>query len=98
MTQRPPVEWTARALAYGTIVSAVLLAAGFAVNLAGGEDAGRGLSVLGVLVLLVTPAAGLVATILELRRPQPRAALLAVAVLVVLALALTLAVAAPRAP
>ena len=44
-------------------------------------------STLGVLTILATPAAGLIATAAELRRLQPSAALLALAVLGVLAVA-----------
>jgi uncharacterized membrane protein len=53
-----------------------------------------GWSMLGVIVLLVTPVAGLVATALELRQLQPRGALLALAVLGLLALAVIAALAA----
>ncbi len=43
-----------------------------------------GWSMLGVLVLLMTPAAGLLASAVELRRDQPRTALVALVVLAVL--------------
>jgi uncharacterized membrane protein len=43
-----------------------------------------GWSMLGVLTLLATPAAGLVASALELRRTEPRTALVALVVLAVL--------------
>jgi hypothetical protein len=46
---------------------------------------------LGVLLLLATPAAGLVATALELRRDEGRVAWLALAVLAVLGLAVAIA-------
>lgn len=50
-----------------------------------------GWSMLGVLLLLATPAAGLVATALELRRDEGRVAWLALAVLAVLGLAVAIA-------
>jgi uncharacterized membrane protein len=50
-----------------------------------------GWSMLGVLVLIATPAAGLVATFFELRADQPRAALLALAVLAILGVAALIA-------
>jgi uncharacterized membrane protein len=43
-----------------------------------------GWSMLGVLILLATPAAGLVASFFETRRAEPRSALLALAVLGIL--------------
>lgn len=48
-------------------------------------------SMLGVLVLIATPAVGLVATFFELRADQPRVALLALAVLAILGVAALLA-------
>jgi hypothetical protein len=50
-----------------------------------------GWSMIGVLLLIATPAAGLVATFLELRASQPRVALLALGVLGVLGLAIAVA-------
>ena len=50
-------------------------------------------STLGVMALLATPAAGLIATALELQVRQPRVALLALAVLGLLAVAALLALA-----
>ncbi|CAN5834271.1 hypothetical protein BH24CHL6_BH24CHL6_17240 [soil metagenome] len=46
-----------------------------------------GWSMLGVLVLLATPAAGLLVTAIETRRGEPMTALLALVVLAILALA-----------
>ena len=57
------------------------------------EPTGWAWSMLGSLLLLATPAAGLIATAAELRRAQPLAALLALVVLAVLALALLIALA-----
>ena len=48
-------------------------------------------STLGVICLLLTPPAGLLATVLETRRIQPATALLALAVLAILVLATGLA-------
>jgi hypothetical protein len=53
-----------------------------------------GWSMLGVLVLLSTPVAGLVSTAVELRSLQPRGALLALAVIGLLGLAVIAAVVA----
>lgn len=53
-----------------------------------------GWSMLGVLALLATPVAGLIATAFELRQVQPRGALLALAVLGLLSVAAVLALAA----
>jgi hypothetical protein len=50
-----------------------------------------GWTMLGVIVLLLTPAAGLLASFAELRGPEPRVAWLAVAVLGVLLLAVLIA-------
>jgi uncharacterized membrane protein len=50
-----------------------------------------GWSTIGVIVLIATPAAGLIATALEYRRPEPRSALLAMTVLGVLAVSLAIA-------
>ena len=91
MISRPPVDSTARALTYGTLVAALCLTAGFAIHLAGGDETGRVVSLGGVLVLLATPVAGLVATVVEARHVDPRTALLAVAVLGVLGVAAVLA-------
>jgi uncharacterized membrane protein len=51
-----------------------------------------GWSMLGVLLLLLTPAAGLLTTFVELRRHEPRAAWLALVVLGVLAAAAVMAI------
>ena len=51
-----------------------------------------GWSMLGVLLLLATPAAGLVTSFFEMRRAQPRAAFLALLVLGILAAAALVAV------
>ncbi len=52
-----------------------------------------GWSMLGVLLLLATPAAGLVTSFFEMRRVQPRAASLALLVLAILVVATLIAVA-----
>jgi hypothetical protein len=64
----------------------VALAAAFVSGLIGAAWLSTLLSSVGVVALLATPAAGLVATFLELRLPQPRAAQMALVVLAVLAL------------
>ena len=51
-----------------------------------------GWSMLGVLLLMATPAAGLVTSFFEMRRVQPRAAFLALLVLGILAAATLIAV------
>jgi cell shape-determining protein MreD len=84
--QRPPVAATASVLTIGTVASAAALAAAFVSGLAGAASLGTLLSTVGVVALLITPAAGLVATFFELRPVQPRAAQLALVVLGVLAL------------
>lgn len=92
---RPDVVWTARVLAAGTLISAVCFVVGFVLNLVGADASatgpGRDWSNAGVITLLATPAAGLVATALELRHVQPRSAALALAVLGILAIAVAVA-------
>ena len=87
MTERPPVRVTARVLTVGTALAAGLLTLSFVLSLARLADAAGLASTVGILVLLATPAAGLVATFVELRPFQPRAALLAIGVLAILAVA-----------
>lgn len=87
MTERPPVSATARGLTIGTALAAGLLTLSFVLSLARLDDAASLASTVGILVLLATPAAGLVATFVELRPFQPRAALLAMGVLAILAFA-----------
>ena len=92
MTERPPVHATARVLTVGTALAAGLLTLGFALALAGLSDVANPVSTLGVLVLLATPAAGLLLTIVELRMSQPRVAVLALLALAILGIAAAVAI------
>jgi hypothetical protein len=78
-------------LLVGTLASAVLFAAGFVAGLAGNEGVGALLSNVGVLAILATPAAALVATAAESRTLQPQVMWLAFGVLAVLAVAVGVA-------
>jgi hypothetical protein len=69
------------------LAAAALLGIGLVLDVAGQSELGKLVGDLGVVALLVTPVAGLVATWSELRIPRPAHAWLAVAVLLVLALA-----------
>jgi hypothetical protein len=93
-SSRPSVRLTTRGLTLGTLLAAAILGAGLALGVAGQSAVAGLVGNLGVVVLLATPAAGLVATWLELRSPRPRAAWLAVAVLGVLVLAALVALSA----
>ena len=84
MSARPPVRATATTLTGGTLVSCAFFLAGLVAAAARLDEPARLLATLGVLVLLATPAVGLVVTWLELRPFQPRSALLALVVLGVL--------------
>jgi hypothetical protein len=88
---RSPVGGTARVLLGGTLASAVCFAIGFGLSFGGLAALGAVASTAGILVLLLTPAAGLVVTAAELRKAQPQAAMVAVGVLGVLALAVVIA-------
>jgi hypothetical protein len=88
---RPPVRLTSRILSAGSIVAATILGVSLALDIAGQTEPARLAGVIGVLVLLVTPAAGLIATWWELRPLRPTHAWLAVAVLGVLLLATAIA-------
>ena len=90
-TDRPPVHLTTRALTLGSLSAAGLLAAGLLLDVVGQSDAGTLVGNIGVLVLLLTPVASLVATWFELRVPRPAHAWIAVAVLLVLVLATAIA-------
>jgi hypothetical protein len=92
--QRPPVRLTARALTLGSLTAAALLGLSLVVGFAGAREIGSLLGNTGVVVLLLTPVAGLIATWSELRALRPAHAWLAVAVLAVLTLATIVALAA----
>ncbi len=87
---RPPIRLTSRVLSWGSLLAAAILGVGLLSKLAGigGFEV---LGTVGVVVLLATPAAGLVATWFELRPMRPTHAWLAVAVLGVLGLATVIA-------
>jgi hypothetical protein len=87
-------RWTSALLLGGTLISAICFAAGFVLGLIGLPPVGAVLSNIGVVTILATPAVALVATAVELRRPQPQAAWLAIGVLAVLALAVAVALVA----
>ncbi len=88
--RRPNTKWTEIVLHTGSFAAAGLLALGFVAGLVA-PPAGRVASFAGVVVLLGTPPAALVTTFIELRRLQPRAAILALVVLGVIGFATVLA-------
>ncbi|HUP83118.1 MAG TPA: hypothetical protein VM284_02895 [Candidatus Limnocylindria bacterium] len=88
---RPPVHLTTRVLTFGSLTAAVILGVGLVFDFAYSENLGPFLGDIGVVVLLLTPVAGLIATWWELRGPRPVHGWLAVAVLVVLVLATLIA-------
>jgi hypothetical protein len=91
---RSPVGGTARVLLGGMLASAICFAIGFGLSFVGLVSVGALTSTAGIVVLLLTPAAGLVVTAAELRTPQPQAAMVAIGVLGVLALAVVVALVA----
>ncbi len=93
-SERPPVRLTTRVLTLGSLSAAALLGLGLAIGFAGGKELGALVGNIGVVVLLLTPVAGLVSTWWELRAPRPTHSWLAVAVLAVLTLATVIALAA----
>jgi hypothetical protein len=93
-SERPPVRLTTRALTFGSLAAAALLAVGLAFDVAGQSAMASLIGNIGVVVVLATPVAGLVATWWELRHSRPTHAWLAVAVLAVLLLATVVALAA----
>ena len=82
---------TSLVLLGGSLLSAVCFVVGVGLGLVSAGDAAALVASVGVLVLLSTPALGLVASAFELRRAQPHAAWLALAVLGVLGLAVGVA-------
>jgi hypothetical protein len=75
----------------GTFISCVFYLGGLVAAAARLDELAKLLATAGVLVLLATPAIGLVVTSLELRPLQPRSSLLALVVLGVLATATVIA-------
>lgn len=94
ISDRPPVRMTARVLSFGSLAAAVLLGLSLVLGLVGAAGLAPLVGNVGVLVLLGTPAAGLVATWVELRSMRPAHAWLAVAVLGVLFMATLIALTA----
>jgi hypothetical protein len=88
---RPSARLTSRVLTAGSIGAAAVLAVGLVLSFAGARDAAGVAGNLGVVVLLLTPVAGLVTTWSELRVLRPTHARLAIAVLLVLTLATLIA-------
>lgn len=88
--ERPPVRLTSRVLTLGSLAAAAILGVGLVAKLAG-VTGFESLGNVGVVVLLLTPVAGLIATWSELRRLRPTHAWLAIAVLGVLTLATVIA-------
>ena len=87
-----PVSLTVRAVTAGSALAATCLAIGFVSTLAGATGVAATLSAVGIVVLIATPAAGLVATVIEARKFERRTVLLALVVLAILAVAAVLAV------
>jgi hypothetical protein len=96
MTGRTPARATSAALIVGTLAAVAVFAASFVLRLAGHPQPADVVGAAGVVVLLATPAVGLVTTALELRSVQRHVAALALVVLAVLGLAAAVAVAAAR--
>jgi hypothetical protein len=75
----------------GTLLSALAFVVGLGLAFVDAQSAAAVASGIGSVVLLATPAVGLLVTAIELRRLQPQAAALAVAMLGVLAVAVVVA-------
>lgn len=88
---RPSTHLTSRVLSAGSLAAAAVLALGLVLGAMGQSAVGKLVGEIGVVVLLATPVAGLLATWSELRASRPTHALLAVAVLGVLMLATVIA-------
>jgi hypothetical protein len=78
-------------LTLGSLIAAAILTLGWLVAYAGQVEVGKIVGNVGVVVLLLTPVAGLVTTWSELRGVRPTHARLAIAVLAVLVLATLIA-------
>lgn len=88
---RPPVWLTTRALTVGSLGAAALLGLSLVLKFGGAVAAAGLVGNIGVIVLLLTPVAGLIASWWELRILRPAHAWIAVAVLLVLGLATLIA-------
>ncbi len=91
MTTPPSAEITARLLSLGSVAAAALFLGAFVLSVAGVADGSAVVAGVALVALLATPAAGLLATALELRHFQPRVAVLALLVLLIVAAAAALA-------
>jgi hypothetical protein len=91
MSPRPAVRSTVMILTVGTVVSVGLFVAGFVLRLVGQDGLSDTASIGAVIALLVTPAAGLISTAVELRTQQRSAAMLGLLVLAILVTATVLA-------
>ncbi|HEY5519226.1 MAG TPA: hypothetical protein VIK08_01090 [Candidatus Limnocylindrales bacterium] len=89
MGERSRTRWTVRTLTVGTVAAVVFFVLAFVLGLAdaGASSAANTMGVVALLVLLATPAAGLIVTSAELWHIERHAALLALVVLVILAAA-----------
>ncbi len=94
MSDRPSAAATARVLSAGSLIAAALFVGSFALSVAGMRAESALVATTALVVLLATPAVGLVASALELRGFQPRVAGLAVIVLLILGAATLVAFAA----
>lgn len=83
---------TVRALVLGTALAAACLAGGLALTLAGVTAIAAAVSAAGIVILIATPALGLIATFFETRKAERRTAVLALVVLAILAVAAVLAI------
>lgn len=90
-SHRPDSRATVRTLVAGTILAVAIFAAGFVLRLLGQAAASDALSTAAVIVLLATPALGLVTTSVELRQAQKAAAAMALVVLLILGAATVIA-------
>ncbi len=85
------VAGTSRVLLVGTLLSALGFLVGLGLTFIGSSALASFASNVAILLLLATPVLGLVVSAIELRRSQPRAAILAAAVLGVLSVAVAVA-------
>lgn len=85
------VVGTSRILLVATLLSAFAFLVGLGLTFIGSSALAAFASNVGIIVLLATPALGLVMSAIELRRTQPQAAFIAVAVLGVLGVAAAVA-------
>ncbi len=91
MVDRPSVRWTRLVLAAGTLLSFVGLIAASVLRALDQPSLADAIATAAVVVLIATPAVGLLTTWAELRRVQRPAALLALLVLAILGAATLLA-------